>query len=43
MAITRSIFETKDDWGKFRNGLFTASEIHRLLAEPKNKSELISQ
>lgn len=43
MAITRSIFETKDDWGRFRNGLFTASNIHRLLAEPKEKGALLSK
>lgn len=43
MAIIRSVFETKDDWSKFRSGLFTASEIHRLLADPKDKTQKISQ
>jgi hypothetical protein len=28
-------FETKEDWKGFRKGMFTASEIHRLLAKPK--------
>jgi len=28
-------FETKEDWLGFRKGMFTASEIHRLLAKPK--------
>lgn len=32
-----NVFETKEDWAKFRKGLFTASEVHRLLAEPKLK------
>ncbi|MGL4758184.1 MAG: YqaJ viral recombinase family protein [Patescibacteria group bacterium] len=41
--ITRSIFETKEEWSKDRSGLFTASRINELLTEPKNKSELISQ
>jgi len=34
-----NVFETKDDWAKFRKGLFTASEVHRLLAEPKLKAD----
>lgn len=33
--IQYKVFETKEDWAEFRSGLFTASEIHRLLAEPK--------
>jgi hypothetical protein len=34
-----NVFETKEDWAKFRKGLFTASEVHRLLAEPKLKAD----
>lgn len=34
-----NVFETKEDWAGFRRGLFTASEVHRLLAEPKNKAD----
>jgi GH18 family chitinase len=34
-----NVFETKEDWAKFRRGLFTASEVHRLLAEPKLKAD----
>ena len=34
-----NVFETKEQWAKFRRGLFTASEVHRLLAEPKLKAD----
>lgn len=34
-----NVFETKEDWSNFRKGLFTASEVHRLLAEPKLKAD----
>ena len=34
-----NVFETKEDWANFRKGLFTASEVHRLLAEPKLKAD----
>jgi len=34
-----NVFETKEQWANFRKGLFTASEIHRLLAEPKLKAD----
>ena len=34
-----NVFETKEEWAKFRRGLFTASEVHRLLAEPKLKAD----
>jgi YqaJ-like viral recombinase domain len=30
--VTRYIFETKDDWKAFRQGLFTASQINRIMA-----------
>jgi hypothetical protein len=30
-----NVFETKEDWSNFRKGLFTASEVHRLLGEVK--------
>lgn len=32
-----NVFNSKEDWAGFRRGLFTASEVHRLLAEPKLK------
>jgi hypothetical protein len=34
-----NVFENKEDWAKFRRGLFTASEVHRLLSEPKLKAD----
>ena len=34
-----NVFENKEDWANFRRGLFTASEVHRLLAEPKLKAD----
>ena len=34
-----NVFETKEQWATFRRGLFTASEVHRLLAEPKLKAD----
>jgi len=34
-----NVFDNKEDWAKFRRGLFTASEVHRLLAEPKLKAD----
>ena len=37
--ITRSIFETEDDWKDFRKGLFTSSQINRLMAEPTKKEK----
>jgi hypothetical protein len=36
---THKVFETKDDWKSFRRGLFTSSEISRLLSEPKSKAD----
>lgn len=41
--INYKVFESKEDWSTFRSGLFTASEIHRLLATPKKKDEVLSQ
>lgn len=38
-----SVFENKEDWEKFRAGLFTASEVFKLLTEPKNKNEILSK
>lgn len=40
--IKYAVFETKEDWEVFRGGLFTASEIHRLMTEPKKKTEVLS-
>lgn len=40
--IHYKVFQNEEDWATFRGGLFTASEIHRLLSEPKNKKELLS-
>ena len=34
-----NVFETKEDWAFFRKGFFTASEVNRLLAEPKLKAD----
>ena len=34
-----NVFETKEDWAEFRRGFFTASEVNRLLAEPKLKAD----
>jgi len=39
---TCKVFEEKDDWKKFRAGFFTASEISKLLTEPRKKGELLS-
>lgn len=36
------VFENDDDWKQFRAGLFTASEIYRLMTEPKKKDEVLS-
>lgn len=35
MEIKRYIFETQEDWKSFRKGLFTASRINELMANPK--------
>jgi len=32
-----NIYQTKEDWLTFRKGLFTSSQIHRLLTEPTKK------
>jgi hypothetical protein len=34
-----NVFPTKEDWIKFRRGMFTASEVNRLLAEPKLRAD----
>ncbi len=41
--IQYKVYESKEDWAKFRGGMFTASEISRLLAEPKKKGEVLSE
>ncbi|MDV3490982.1 hypothetical protein CMV03_07230 [Elizabethkingia anophelis] len=35
-------FQNDEDWLSFRAKYFTASEIYKLLSEPKNKSEVLS-
>lgn len=35
-------FKNDDDWLNFRANYFTASEIYKLLSEPKDKTELLS-
>lgn len=35
--IIRQVFETQDDWKDFRKGLFTSSQINRLMAKPTKK------
>jgi hypothetical protein len=38
--INRKVFETQEDWKEYRRGLFTASQIHRLLAKAASGSGL---
>jgi hypothetical protein len=35
--IERFVFETQDDWKDFRKGLFTSSQMNRLMASPTKK------
>jgi len=35
MKTKRFVFETEDEWLQYRNGLFTSSEINRLMPKPK--------
>lgn len=35
MEIKRFVFETEEDWLGYRKGLFTSSEINRLMTKPK--------
>jgi hypothetical protein len=35
--IQRFVFETDEDWKHFRKGLFTSSQINRLMADPTKK------
>lgn len=35
-------FQTEEEWKAFRANFFTASEVHRLMTEPKKKDELLS-
>lgn len=37
--IERFVFETQDDWKDFRKGLFTSSQIYRLMADPTKKEK----
>lgn len=39
----RHIYETSEDWKQHRKGLFTASQIHRVMSEPKSKAETLSK
>lgn len=36
------VFETKESWADFRAGLFTASEVYKLMTDPKKKDEVLS-
>lgn len=38
--ITRTVFETKEDWKEYRKGLFTASNINKLMANGKSENGL---
>ena len=33
----------EEDWQRLRSSRFTASEIHKLMGTPKNKSEFLSE
>jgi len=40
--INYKAFETEEEWKAFRANFFTASEVHRLMTEPKKKDEVLS-
>lgn len=40
--INYAAFETEEEWKAFRANFFTASEVHRLMTEPKKKDEVLS-
>ena len=40
--IKYAVFEKEEDWKQFRAGLFTASDIYRLMTEPKKKDDILS-
>jgi len=37
--INRYVFETQEDWLQWRVGMFTSSEVNRLMAEPTKKAK----
>jgi hypothetical protein len=37
--IKRYVFETQEDWLQWRVGMFTSSEVNRLMAEPTKKAK----
>jgi hypothetical protein len=37
--IQRFVFETQEDWLQWRVGMFTSSEVNRLMAEPTKKAK----
>lgn len=43
MTTERYVLQDKDAWRELRKGYFTASQVHRILAEPKTKTDLLSQ
>jgi len=43
MITERYVLTEKDQWKDLRKGYFTASQVHRLMSEPKSKSETLSQ
>ena len=43
MKTVRHVLADKDQWKEIRKGYFTASQVHRLLAKPKSKTDILSQ
>lgn len=41
--IKYKVFAEKEDWDKFRKGLFTASEVYKLMTSPKKRGEVLSE
>lgn len=41
--IIRNVYETEADWQNFRKGLFTSSQINRLMAEPTKKEKELGE
>ena len=37
--IERLVFESQEDWQKYRGKLFTSSEANRLMSEPTKKAK----
>ncbi len=43
METKRLVFESQEDWQKYRGKLFTSSEANRLMAEPTKKAKEAGQ